>query len=31
MTYKHLEKAAKSNNKFVDEFNNRGRLEGLYT
>ncbi|KAK2752220.1 hypothetical protein FQN54_008152 [Arachnomyces sp. PD_36] len=31
MTYQHLEKAAKSNDKFVEEFNDYGRMEGLYT
>ncbi|KAL2367539.1 hypothetical protein RJZ57_008103 [Blastomyces gilchristii] len=31
VAYKHLELAAKSNEKFVDEFNNYGRAEGLYT
>ncbi|OJD13523.1 hypothetical protein AJ78_06031 [Emergomyces pasteurianus Ep9510] len=31
VAYKHLELAAKSNEKFVDEFNNYGRSEGLYT
>ncbi|KAI1932539.1 hypothetical protein LOZ66_006834 [Ophidiomyces ophidiicola] len=31
VTSKHLEMAAKSNGKFVEEFNNSSRIEGLYT
>ncbi|OJD12529.1 hypothetical protein AJ78_06894 [Emergomyces pasteurianus Ep9510] len=31
VAYKHLELAAKSNDKFLEEFNNYGRTEGLYT
>lgn len=31
VTFKHLAKATRANDKFLEEFNNSGRLNGLYT
>ncbi|KAE8371260.1 hypothetical protein BDV26DRAFT_276475 [Aspergillus bertholletiae] len=31
VTYQYLESAAKANDRFVDEFSSKGRMNGLYT